>query len=161
MLEWVKEYAPVLTLFVTIVGGGIGGTVALLQWKKQLRIRQTEFVYQVMQDLRTNFDMMDVTHKIANGELRYDALCSNRSLEIKTDRFLGVLNYHCYLLKSGAITKKDFNIFKAQIVWTLEDKNIQAYIKNQSIALHYLIDWGLRNKMFPDDLFLSSPTSSS
>ena len=152
MLEWIKENAAFLTLVVTIVGGGVGGTIALLQWGKQICIRRTEFVYQVMQDLRANPDMMEVTHKIAYGELRDDDLCSNRSLEIKTDRLLGVLNYHCYLLKRGAITKKDFGIFESQIIWTLSDPIIQTYVKRQTSALRYLIDWGLHNGSLSYDL---------
>ena len=158
MLEWIKDYAPTLTLLATVIGGTVGGAIALYQWGKQIRIRRTEFVYQVMKDLRLDAEIIEISHRIAYGEFQYDeSFKSNHELEIQIDKLLGVLNYHCYLLKSRAIAKQDFNVFKYQIIWTLSDKDVQAYIKNQARALPYLVGWGLRNDLFPDDFLLPLP----
>jgi len=89
MLEWIKEDITFLTLAITIVGGGF----ALWQWRKQNKIRRTEFVYQVMNDLRHDQEIVEISHAVAYGEFLYNEnFHDDHALEIKIDKLLGVLN---------------------------------------------------------------------
>jgi len=158
-MQWLKEYADVIALFVTVIGGGLGGSFVLFQWRKQIRVRRTEFVYQIMQDLRKDDEITKTQYMIEYGEFVYkDHFDDNTDLETKIDRFLSVLNYICYLMKSRAIGKQDFGIFKYEITWVLKNKHVQAYLwnlhhwskSNQSpCSFQFLIDYGLREKLFP------------
>ena len=155
MLEWVKENVAFLTLAITIVGGGF----ALLQWKKQIDIKRTEFAYQIMEKLRNNKEIAQTCYMIEYGEFRYnDEFHNNHALEHKIDELLSVLNYVCYLLRNRAIGKRDFSIFKYETVWILKSKEIQAYLWNlyhwsqrnkTPCSFQFLIDWGLQNNLFP------------
>ena len=169
MLDWIKEYAAVLTLFVTIVGGGFGGGIALYQWGKQISIRRTEFAYQIIKQLRNNKEIAATHYLIEYGEFHYtEAFHNNHDLEQKIDELLSVLNYACYLLKSRAIGKRDFSIFRYEVVWILRNRDLQAYLwnlhhwskSNQSpCSFQFLVDYGLREKLFPTD-FISTECKS-
>ncbi|MCL2299310.1 MAG: hypothetical protein FWC27_04090 [Firmicutes bacterium] len=153
-LEWIKWHSEALTWFATIIGALLGGLAALYQWVKQRQIRRTEFVYQIMQDLRHKKDIVKIRYMIEYDRLSYPFHEDNK-LEPKVDMYLSILNYVCYLRNVHAISPKEFDIFRYTIVWTLKDKAIQEYLrflyrwsKSHGVpcSFHYLVGYGTDKK---------------
>ena len=172
--EWVKWLT---TLITTIVGGGFAAWKFFKEWRKQNSIRRANFVYEIMQDLRyKEEDIKEIRYKIEYGRIVYkwdDNFHGNSDVEPKIDKYLSLLNYICYLRKTLAINRKDFNVFRYSIVWTLtgNGKVVQAYLwnlyhfakltngsyfakryfylKNRApCSFQYLINWGLCHRLF-------------
>jgi len=173
--EWFKWHSDVLTFFAAAIGGGF----ALYQWIKQRKIRRAEFVYQLMQDLRfvrdgANDDILDIRYKIEYRKLDYIernngkngksdknkfVFRNNDGIEVdenemNVDKYLSLLNYICYLRKTKAIGRNDFNIFRYTIVWTLKACAIKKYLlflcswsdcNGVPCSFQYLVDYGMKN----------------
>jgi len=157
MLDWFKEYAEVLVLLFTVIGGGFGGGVALFQLRKQVQTRRTDLMYQMIQDVRAN---SQVRYLIEYGKFHYDGHFHGSDFEPELDNFLALLDHICYLFKTRSLNQKEFNFFKDEIHWSLRNPEIQGYLWNlyhwnQQLqvpcALHFLIHYGLRSHMFVKD----------
>jgi len=173
LTESLKSFIEVLSLALTIIGviGG-GGAIALWQWAKQRKERRAEFIHQIIDELRSE-EIAEIRYLVEYGFFRYSkGFHGDCSLEPKIDKLLSLLNYTCYLLKSRAISQKDFLVFQNFIVWVLKyQDSVQAYLWNlyhYSIAaqaypmkstkaskcpcsFYYLIEWGLTHKMLVTD----------
>ena len=152
-MAWLKEYADVLMLLATIIGGGF----ALLTWLKAERTRRTDLAYKMMKDARAN---SKIRYLIEYDEFRYDKKFHGSDIEPELDKLLALLDHMCYLLKSRSFWKKEFGIFRYEIIWMLSNEEVQAYLWNiyhfsKSIdapcSFQSLIEWGLQNDLLPSD----------
>jgi hypothetical protein len=136
-----------------VIGGPVGAIVALCKWSEQIKNRRaefvnrrSEFVYQIMQDLRFgkdgNDDIIKTRYLIEYKEFRFDENFQKSILEQEIDKYLALLNYICYLYETGAISQEDFDVFSYTIARTLYNDDIKEY-------LQALVAWSLRHDGAP------------
>jgi hypothetical protein len=156
-MEWIKEYADVILLCFTVIGGGFGGGFALFQWRKQVQTRRTDLAYKMMLDVRTN---SQIRYLIEYGKFQYDGNFHGSALEPELDNFLSLLDHVCYLSSTQSLGEKEFNFFKDEINWVLGNREIQAYLWNLyhwhlqfqvPCSFLFLIKYGLSNRLFVEN----------
>ena len=133
---------------IMIFMGAIGGTFALIQWKKSNDYKRADLVQSMITKLRDDKDISIITDIIDwNEALKYDGRfsienCTREDINqytsdeifIKIDKTLSHYSYVCYLYKQGIFKKNDIAIF---------DYNIKRIVNNEQIAnyLYSLFHW--------------------
>jgi len=183
--DWIERYSVTVTLCTALIGGAFTAWKFLQEWRKQNSIRRAEWVEKLIKEMRCDEDNKRIRYKIEYSEIKYYKgkgynFHGNEAIESSIDKYLSLLNFICYLRKTRAINRKDFNTFRYSVVWALTNKNklgdnaVQAYLwnlyhfakltsgppygwgffylKNRApCSFHYLICWGLFHRLFVPD----------
>jgi len=143
----------------------LGGIFAIYQWYKGNKIRQAEFVRQIIEKLRFDKDIANTMAIIEYSKSWYPLykdreFHNNESgIECEIDALLSYLTYVCYLYNSNIISKKEFCILEYGIKRVCSNEQTQAYLWNlyqwtkhinTKSSFNILIEY-LRNKVLTSD----------
>ena len=148
------EWLGVISLAFT----AIGGVFIFIQWKKSLKTKRAEFIYQIMDKLLTDKDLLDATYQLEYDLDWYDESFHQENTENKIDKLLFFINYLCYLRSSGNISEKEFDTFRYQVhrvciscqkyLWNL----YHFSRKNDArCPFQLIIDYGIKHHLLPHD----------
>jgi len=164
MWIWILENAIELitTLFV-ISGGG----VALFQWKKGQSLQRAKFVEQIVERLYLDNEMSKTLQRLDYYDDWYNKDFHGSEIEIVVDRHFAYLNYVCYLIRTGHISKSDKGVFLFEFHQIFNSTSACAYLWNFNLncraigaifPYYELIEFGVKEK-FIDRIVLESKVS--
>ena len=148
--------------FIAVV---IGGIVSLYQYSKSIKLKRADYIYDLIEKIRTDKEISPIIYKIEYGERWYDANFHGGKIESQVDKTLSYFAYICYLKKQKIISDKEFEFFKYQVNRILTNDGVIDYFYNlyhfankfnTPISFKHLFDYGKNNKMFNDDFYDSS-----
>jgi hypothetical protein len=149
-----------LTL-ISLLFIGLGGLIALVQWKSGIDTKRAEFINKIIERLWFDKNMAKTLYKLDYDHIVYDENFHNSgSLEHNLDKLLSYLSYICYLKYTKNITKKEFTIFEYDIVQVCLSEFTQAYLwnyyhyskkLNTVCSYQYLIDYSIERNLFSED----------
>lgn len=149
--------------WLTIISLGfaaIGGAFIFWQWQKSLKTKRAEFINQILEKIRFDKDLTETMYIIDYDQNWYDSSFHTNKLESSIDKLFSYVNYICYLKSTGNISKTEFKIFQYEINRICVSDSTKSYLwnlynfsmKNKTTSsFQYLIDYGIENKLFPDD----------
>jgi len=148
-----KDIISLIGLVVTIMGG----IFALIQWHKSNKIRQAEFINQIITKIRYDKSIAKTIYMIDNEHIWFDDKFGNGSkIEMEIDSLFSLFTYICYLHDTKNIKDNEFCIFEYEIKRVCLDKQSQEYLwnlyhwskkqLNTSCSFQNLVDY-LRNKV--------------
>jgi len=168
-MVWLGDNFHALTIIISLTGlilSIVGGFFALLQWKQSTALKRAEIIKHIVDKLRYDKEMASVIHMVEYNKFKYTIeFHKNPELEQRIDGLLAMLDYVCYLRSNNILRKKEFTILKHRVVWILKRKDIQTYLWNlyhftkhndTTCSFQHLIDFGLKNKLFPNNFENSS-----
>ena len=156
------NWQTLITLFFAIIGGGF----ALLQWKKNVNIKQAEFFNQIIEKLNCDSDVVQTMYMITYGkEQWYDCkgtqhFLVDKKTEDLIDKSLHHLDYVCYLREKNLIDEKGFYIFEYEINRCCKSIQTQTYLfnlykfsekQNAKCGFQNLINYAIKKKLFDKD----------
>lgn len=157
-MQWIGENWFSL---LSVLGLGIGGIFALMQWYSGSKLKRAEFINQIIDKLRFNEDVVKAMYLVDYNQDWYDEdFHGGSAKEMDVDRLLSYLSYICYLIKSRHITKEESSILEYELRRACESHSVQAYHFNlyhfsqrrkSTCSFQYLIDFGLRNGIIEKD----------
>lgn len=142
---------------ISLIFAAIGGIFIFLQWKKSIKNRRAEFIYQILEKLRFDSTLAESMYVVEYNQNWYDESFHGSDLEKSIDKLFAYLDYICYLKRTENISKKEFNIFKYEIHRVCVSYSTSQYLwnlfhfakKNNSVcSFQYLIDYGIDFKLF-------------
>lgn len=145
---------------ISLIFVAIGGIFIFLQWKKSIKNRRAEFIYQILEKLRFDNNLTTTMYIIDYNQDWYNNQFHNSDLEKSIDTLFSYLDYICYLKTTRNISKTEFNIFKYEIHRVCISNSSSKYLWNlfhfakknkTTCSFQYLIDYGIYNKLFPID----------
>ena len=157
-------YADYIFSAISILLGVIGGVFAYKQWTHANRIRQSEFINQIIEKLRFDKCIADTMYMIEYDHNWYskDFYDSGSEIEFNIDKLLSYLSYICYLYDLKNISKNGFKIFQYDIAFICSSQDVQTYLwnlyhysksQNTECAFQYLIDYGIKYKLIDEKGF--------
>lgn len=152
-VQWtIENVISLISVFLV----GVGGVLALLQWRSASKVKRAEFVNQMIEKLRFDQDMVNIMRRIEHSEIPFDGYffrCSDGT-EAQIDNFLSYLSFICYLRTLGVIQKKEFAFFEfylcrvfgsASLCKYLGDSDRFAKQENKRSPFQFLVDYGIEN----------------
>jgi hypothetical protein len=146
---------------ISLVFVAIGGLFVYQQWKKNLKIKRAEFIYQILEKLRIDKDIPAILYIIDYNQEWYDSsFHDNSELESSIDKTFSYLDYICYLKQTNNITKTEFKIFQYEIHRVCISSSSKKYLWNlyhfskkngTPCTFQYLIDYGVDSKILKKD----------
>ena len=125
------DIISLISLIVTIIGGGAASIFALIQWRKSNKIRQAEFIDQIITKIRSDKIIAKTIYMIEYGEEWYNNEFHGKSdKEIEIDSLFSFFTYICYLHDTKNIQDDEFRIFEYEIKRVCLNKQAQAYLWN-------------------------------
>jgi hypothetical protein len=122
-----EDIISLISLIVAI----IGGIFAIIQWQKSNKIRQAEFINQIITKITSDKNIAETIYMIDNENIWFDDKFGNGSeIEVKIDTLFSFLTYICYLYDTKNIRDNEFRIFEYEIRRVCSDKQSQAYLWN-------------------------------
>lgn len=154
---------------LTLAGALIGGLFALYQWQESNKSKRAELIYSIYEKIRFSDSIMATIYMIDYGESWYNDKFhnDNREMELSIDRLLSILNYICYLKKNRNITDQEFSFLNYTLDRVCSSYDMQAYLWNLyhfsksntlKCAFHEVIDYAIKNNLFPEDFELNDKT---
>jgi len=126
-----SDIIAIITLIITAVGGSIGGTFAILQWRKSNKIKQAEFINQIIEKLRFDKDIAKTMYMIDYANKTwYDESFHGGELEVEVDALLSYVTYICYLYSTKSISKNEFCVLEYEVKRVCLNRQAQAYLWN-------------------------------
>ena len=150
---------------VSLVFVCIGGIFVYFQWDRSIRIRRAEFLYQLLEKLRFEDEMVKSMYVVDYNPLWYDASFHGSKLEGKIDKLLSYADYICYLRYTRNVSKKEFQIFEYELHRICLSRSCQCYLwnlyhfslkDNTICSFDNLISYGVRHKLFPNDFKINN-----
>ena len=143
---------------ISLVFTAIGGIFIFFQWRKSLKIKRAEFIYQIIDKLVTDKDLLDASYQLEYDLDWYDESFHQENTESNIDKLLYFINYICYLRSSGNISEKEFDNFRYQVhrvciscrkyLWNL----YHFSIKNDALCpFQLIINYGIQNDLLAND----------
>ena len=116
----VSDIVAVLSLLSII----IGGVFALYKWNTSLKLRRSEYIKELFDNIRTNPKI--VFYKFEYSKSWYSRDFHNSGeLEEKIDYTLSYFSYICYLKDNNIIGNSEFNYFKYELERILNNKDFK------------------------------------
>lgn len=150
--------------FISLLFVVIGGLFALIQWNKQQKIRRSEYIYSLIEKLRSDNRINYIFYQIDSEIPWYDKekVFKNKDFEINLDKALSYYSYICYLRKKKIIKEDDFAFFKYEIDRASTNKDVICYFYNYyhfckkrglPNAYKYLFEYAVENHGIPNDFY--------
>lgn len=147
--------------FLTFVGVVIGGIFALMQWRKNIKLKRADYIKELTETIRENKDISDVIYMLDYDESWYcEEFHQCGKLERKVDKTLAYFSYILYLRNEKILSKKEFLFFKYDIERILRNEQMQDYFynlyhfsKTQDALFSFstLLDYAKDNKLLDGD----------
>ena len=135
----IQEIIELLTLIATVLIGGIGFGFTLYQINKSNKVKQAEFVSSLLDHIRFNERVMDAVYLIDYSNNWYNQDFHNSGeMEKNIDAFFSEMDYVCYLFKRKLLSKKDFLIFRYEVLRICKNSQCRCYLWN-------LYHWSKKN----------------
>ena len=140
-----------------VLGGSIG---AIIQWRKTNKIRRSELMMQIVEQLRYDDKTVKTIYMFDYDPTWYNDKFHNGDNEHQVDKTLSLFNYICYLNKIRLLSGKEFSVLKYEITRTLMSPSVQGYLWNlhhfslkfnQPSSFDFLIQYGLNQGFIPQD----------
>lgn len=106
-VQWtIENVISLISVFLV----GVGGVLALLQWRSASKVKRAEFVNQMIEKLRLDQDMVNAMGMVDYGTIRYDESFHNGTdgKEAQIDKLLSYLSIVCFLRTLHVIQKDEF-----------------------------------------------------
>ena len=134
------------------------------QWKKGLAGKRSEYIYSLIEKVRSDEDIREAYYLIEYNNDWYDEhFHENKSLEPKMDKMLTYFSYVCYLYKVKEISDDEFSFFKYNIEWILMNSGVINYLYNlyhfsksmgiKNFSFKYLLEYGKAHDLVDDDFY--------
>lgn len=168
MAQWsVSDWADVIEAVFVVFGGAF----ALCRWRRNSKVRKSEYLNSLMDKLRSDDDMKETLKEFEYNASWYtsDFHKGECGLEQKVDKLLQYYTYICYLQNNGLLNDKEFLLFKYEIKHTLFNYGVQDYLYNiyhfskrmntdedkdgvnKSFSFYYLIKFGVKENIIDKD----------
>lgn len=144
--------------FLSII---IGGVFALYKWNTSLKLKRSEYIKELFDNIRTNPQI--VFYKFEYDEPWYNRDFHNSGeLEEKIDYTLSYFSYICYLKDNNIIGNSEFKYFKYELERILNNIGFKCYMYNlyhfskkikQPISFVNLFKYAKRNKYFDKEFW--------
>ena len=163
-----------VTIFISI----IGGTVALLQWKKGNDYKRAQLVQELINKVRDDLDVSLIMDVIDwNDGIKYDGKfrflynerderynnLSSDELFSKIDKTLSHFSYICYLYKRNLFAYKDMVVFEYELRRIIDNAHICNYLYSLyhwskylqvRCSFDYLIEYAKKKNYLDKDFFV-------
>ena len=143
-----------------------GGIIALYQWHKSMKLKRAEYVYSLLDEIKTNKDISN--YLFDYGQKWYGPSFHNSGeLERKIDITLDYYSYICYLYNQRIIKQADFNCFKYDVERIITNHQFIDYCYNlyhfskkikQPISFYELFQYAKKRDCFDDEFWNSRST---
>lgn len=155
----IDMWFEIASLALTIVGG----IFVYFQWEKSAKTKRAEIIHQIIDKLRFDEDLIKATYILDYNPYWYNDSFhnGNNGMEYIIDKFFCYIDYICYLRSTRNISEKEFKIFNYEVNRICSrSKSAQAYLWNlyhfaerneTSCSFRYIIDYGIKNGLFPKD----------
>lgn len=152
----VDNWLTIISLLFIFIGGIFG----YKQWNKSIKIRRAEFLYQILDKIRFDDNIVEAMYSIDYNTKWYNEQFHNSEIEVKIDNLFFYIDYICYLKKTGNISDREFQIFRYKIHRICISNSSKMYLWNlyhfslrnkTECSFYNLIDYGVKNKLFPPD----------
>jgi len=154
----VEERTALISLMVAI----IGAMFAIYQWNKSNKIRQAEFINQIIVKIRFDKDLVETMNMVENKKIWYDKNFYGSEMEIRIDALFSYLTYICYLYDTKIISRKEFSILEYKIKRVCLDRQSREYLLNSyhwarenlnaSCSFQNLVNYLQKNVLSKDDV---------
>lgn len=126
-----QEILSLLTLIATIIIGVIGFAFTIYQICKSNKVKQAEFVSNLLQNIRLNERTLKAIYIIDYNQDWYNFnFHSSGELEKNIDAFFSQIDYVCYLYNEKLLSNKDFSIFKYEVLRICKNHQCRSYLWN-------------------------------
>lgn len=154
-VQWtIENVISLISVFLV----GVGGVLALLQWRSASKVKRAEFVNQIIEKLRFDQDMVNAMGMVDYGTIRYDESFHNGTdgKEAQIDKLLSYLSIVCFLRTLHVIQKDEFAFFEYYLYRVYSSGSLCGYLwnlyhfakkRNIRCPFHFLIKYGVKNKM--------------
>ena len=160
----IDNWQTLITLFFAV----IGGCFALLQWRKNNKIKEAEFFNQVIEKLNCDTEVVQTMYMITYGEKQWYGcekdgkkhFLVDKKTEELIDKAFHYLDYVCYLRDKNLIDEKGVYIFEYEIHRSCKDIQTQTYLfnlykfsekQNAKCGFQNLINYAIKKEIFPKD----------
>lgn len=152
----IKEWLEVAPLIFTI----IGGIFFLLQWRKDIKTKRAEFIYQILDKFRFDGNLLETTYILDYEQRWYVKGFHESDLEGLIDKYFCYIDYVCYLKSTKNISDKEFRIFEYEVHRVCNSLSAQAYLwnlynfslKNKAkCSYQNIINYGMKKRLLPND----------
>lgn len=134
-----QEILELLTLIATIFIGVVGFGFTFYQIHRSNQVKQAEFISTLLDHIRFNERVMNAVYIIDyNSNWYNEKFHGSGEMEKNIDAFFSVIDYVCYLFNRKLLSKKDFLIFKYEVLRICNNYQCQCYLWN-------LYHWAKRN----------------
>ena len=109
-VQWtIENVISLISVFLV----GVGGVLALLQWRSASKVKRAEFVNQMIEKLRLDQDMVNAMGMVDYGTIRYDESFHNGTdgKEAQIDKLLSYLSIVLALKNLACYTKRRICLF--------------------------------------------------
>ena len=154
-VNFIVDNWQTLISFLFIV---VGGSFALFQYYSSVKTKRAEFINQILEKLRFDKDLATTAYIFDYNQNWYNKSFHGSEIEGSIDKLLSYLDYICYLRFTKNITKTEFKVFQYKIhracitskiyLWNLHNFSKK---NNTTCSFQFLIDYGIKNKLFPKD----------
>lgn len=164
------KFDEVITLYdissvITVVLVIIGGIFSLIQWRKTVKQRKSEFIYELISKIRIDENIVNTLVRIDYGEKWYENFHDNKKLEFEVDKTFAYFSYICYLKKCKLIDEQEFYFFEYHLTRIFQDEQSIAYLYNiyhfakkigTNSAHYYLIEYGKEKGLIGENFELEN-----
>ncbi len=152
-----REQLQLISIFLAICGG----IFALIQWKRSNKIKNAEFINNIVEKLRFDKEISRVRYVIEYNPNWYDNTFhgNKNGLEPEIDKFFAYLSYLCYLKRNKLISGNEFSFLQYDLNRLCRSPSAKAYLWNlyhfskkshSTCAFHELIGYGLKSGILTD-----------
>lgn len=158
--NWKNLTLDNLISIVSLIFVFFGGIFTFVQWRKSIKIKRAEFLYQILEKLRSDKDLAKTMNLIDYNQNWYDKSFHRGKMENSIDNLFSYVDYICYLKSIKNISTTEFRVFKYKIDRICISISSQKYlwnlyhfsVKNKTnCSFQFLIDYGINHKIFPDN----------
>jgi len=158
MIKWEITLAELITIILTIIGGGF----ALYQWIQNSALKRATYYNEAYLKLRDDKDIVSVLYTIDYGIKKWYPFKSEDKddFERKADKTFACLDYLCYLRKQRLIKEREFRNFEYEVIRIGFNSSSLDYLYNlyhfskangTQMSFSYLLDYLKQKKMIDDD----------
>ena len=127
-------FANLIVSLFTLLIAIVAGIFAYIQWRKANTIRRAKFIYQLIEKLRNDKELVDTFQEVIYGQAWHGQILCNSKMEYQVDRLFAYLSYVCFLYRTKLILDDEFNIVKHKVIKVCENYSSQIYLWN---LFHY------------------------
>lgn len=116
---------------ISVILAAIGGFFTLYQWYKKIKLKRSEYILNILEQLRNNEVIRDTIYMIEYSKEWYNFdFHNNKDIEPKVDYTLSFFSYICYLKREKLISKDEFKFLEYHVTRVIINPQVQNYLYN-------------------------------